>query len=281
MDLPTLLVILAGCVAAGALAGVFAGMIGVGGGFTVVPVLNYLLPLAEVPERQVMHVALATSLALMIVNTASAAWYRWRSGDLAPPLFGLLAGPVMLGALAGAFAAGDLPDMALRLGFVGFIVLVLLRRLWLQLRPKAVQRPHHRGDGSLPTPAVWVPYFFVTGVVGAMAGGGAATMTLPFMAANRYSMQEAAAQAAALSAAIGLVGSSTYVVTGSSHEAMPAFSLGFLYLPALAGLILGGQLGVPRGIKLARGMSDARLRTVFLGFLGAVLIAMLAKVLGA
>lgn len=281
MDLVTLLLIVAGCVATGAFAGLFAGMIGIGGGFSVVPVLNYLLPLAQVPDRQVMHVALATSLALMIANTASAAWYRWRNGDLYPPLFGLLAGPVMLGALGGALVAGATPDWTLRLGFIVFICLVLLRSLkrWIWPKPKPPSPP--RGRGSLPKSGVWAPYFFLTGVIGAMAGGGAATLTLPFMAANRYSMQEAAAQAAALSAAIGLVGASAYILTGSNIEAMPPFSLGFLYLPALAGLILGGQLGVPRGVRLAKGLSEARLRTIFLSFLVVVLISMVAKALGA
>ncbi len=281
MDLGTLLLIVAGCVAAGAVAGLLAGLIGIGGGFTVVPVLNYLLPLAQVPDRQVMHVALATSLALMIVNTASAAWYRWRNGDLYPPLFGLLAGPVMLGALGGALAAGALADWILRLGFIGFISLVLLRslRAIFHPKPKAPSRP--RGQGSLPSPAIWAPYFCLTGVVGAMAGGGAATMTLPFMARNHYSMQEGAAQAAALSASIGLVGASAYILTGSGTAAMPPFSLGFLYLPALAGLILGGQFGVPRGVRLAKGLSESQLRGIFLSFLAVVLVSMVAKALGA
>ncbi len=276
-----LVLVVAACVAAGALAGLFTGLIGIGGGFTVVPVLNYLLPLARIPDGQVMHVALATSLALMIVNTASAAWYRWRRGDLYPPLLVLLAGPVMLGALAGALAAGSLPDWILRLGFVVFIALVLLRGLQGLLRPKPRVESRGRGEGRLPATGLWAPYFFLTGAVGAMAGGGAATLTLPFMAFNRYSIQEAAAQAAALSGVIGLVGAGTYAVTGSALGATPPMSLGYLYLPALAGLVVGGQVGVPWGVRLARGMSEARLRAIFLGFLLAVLAAMLAKVLGA
>ncbi len=281
VDLLTLLLIVAGCIATGAIAGLFAGMIGIGGGFTVVPVLNYLLPLAQVPDRQVMHVALATSLALMIVNTASAAWYRWRNGDLYPPLFGLLAGPVMLGALGGALVAGATPDWILRLGFIIFICLVLLRSVKRLIWPKPRPPSPPRGSGRLPRGGIWAPYFFLTGVVGAMAGGGAATLTLPFMAANRYSMQEAAAQAAALSASIGLIGAGAYIVTGSGQAAMPPFSLGFLYLPALAGLIVGGQLGVPRGVRLAKGMSEAGLRAIFLSVLAVVLVLMVAKAFGA
>lgn len=281
MDWVILLAIVAGCVATGAFAGLFAGMIGIGGGFSVVPVLNYLLPLAQVPDRQVMHVALATSLALMVANTASAAWYRWRNGDLSPRLFGLLAGPVMLGALGGAMAAGALTDWILRLCFIVFICLVLLRSLKRFIWPKPKPRKRPRGSGRLPARAIWAPYFFMTGVFGAMAGGGAATLTLPFMAARRYSMQEAAAQAAALSASIGLVGAAAYIVTGSGQTAMPPLSLGYLYLPALAGLIVGGQIGVPHGVRMAKGMSEGKLGAIFLSFLVVVLISMVAKALGA
>ncbi len=187
---------------------------------------------------------------------------------------GLLAGPVMLSALAGA-----LEDWILRLGFIVFISIVLLRGLKALLRPKPKTAPRARGNGTLPSPGRWAPYFFATGVVGAMAGGGAATFTLPFMAANRFSMQEATAQAAALNAAIGLVGASAYAVTGSSVAAMPPYSIGFLYLPALAGLIVGGQLGVPRGVKLAKGLTESGLRAIFLDFLTVVLLSMLAKAL--
>ncbi|GAB5470601.1 MAG: sulfite exporter TauE/SafE family protein [Rhodospirillales bacterium] len=282
MDIGTLVVILLGCLAAGLLSGSFAGLLGIGGGFTTVPVLNYLLPLAAVPDRHVMHVALATSLAVMIANTATAAWWRWRAGNLNPVLTATLAAPVALGALAGALFADGLADWVLRLGFIGFVAIVLLRALYLLARrktrkPKAVTAS---SEASLPTIAFWAPYFWMTGVTGAMAGGGAATFTLPFLVARRYGMAQAAGQAAALSAVIGLVAAGTFALVGTAGGDLPPYSLGYLYLPAMAGLMVGGQIGVPRGVKLAQRLSDRQLRGLFLGFLGVVLLAMLGKNLG-
>lgn len=275
-----LLPIVGACVLAGALAGFFAGLIGVGGGFTTVPILNYLLPLAAVPDDEVMHAALATSLALMVVNTASAAWHRWRARSLSPPLFARLAVPVGCGAVLGVLFAGGLPDWVLRAGFAGFVGFAILRGLQRLRRPAPGPRGGDR-EGSLPAAWVWVPYFVLTGVVGAMAGGGAATLTVPFVTARHYSMQEAAGQAAGLSAIIGLAGATTFVFLGAGPEGMPPWSLGYLYLPALVGLLAGGQLGVRRGVACAQRLSDRLLRTIFIGLLAAVLAAMLAKILGA
>ncbi len=222
MPIEQLLLFLAVCVLAGALAGVLAGLIGIGGGFTTVPILNYLLPLAAVPERHVMHVAVATSLALMIVNTASAAWFRWRSGSLSPPLLASLALPVALGAVLGVLFADGLPDWVLRAGFTAFVAIALFRGVQSIWRPKRKPTPRAPGQGSLPSPVVWAPYFMVTGMTGAMAGGGAATLTVPFMMLRRYSMQEAAGQSAALSATIGLAGAISFALLGQGPEAMPA-----------------------------------------------------------
>jgi len=109
------------CLLAGAIAGVFAGMLGLGGGLTTVPILNFVLPLAGVPEQRLMHAALAGSLVLMIVNTANAAYARWRHGHLDLRLFLRLAWPVFLGATIGVALADMTPDAILRFAFIGFI----------------------------------------------------------------------------------------------------------------------------------------------------------------
>jgi len=275
-----LVLIIASCIAAGAVAGYFAGMIGIGGGFTTVPVLNYLLPIAAVPSASIMHVALATSLALMVVNTASAAWHRWRARSLTPSLLARLAGPVAAGAILGVVFADGLPDWVLRAGFIAFIAIAIyrgLRRLRRHTAPPPTVRPT---EGRLPRAWIWAPYFVLVGTVGAMAGGGAATLTVPFCVARRYSMQEAAGQAAALSAVIGLAGAASFALIADPPAAMPPFSLGYLYLPALAGLLAGGQVGVRRGVTDARRLSDRRLRQIFLGLLSVVLLAMSAKLAG-
>ncbi len=280
MPFEQLLLFLAICVLAGAVAGLFAGLIGIGGGFTTVPILNYLLPLAAVPERHVMHVAVATSLALMIVNTASAAWFRWRSGSLSPPLLASLAAPVALGAVIGVLIADGLADWVLRLGFIGFTAIALYRGLLSLCRPSPKSPSRALGHGTLPSAVIWGPYFLVAGLTGAMAGGGAATFTVPFLMLRHYSMQEAAGQSAALSATIGVVGATSFALLGQGPVAMPPWSLGYLYLPALAGLLVGGQLAVRQGLRLAGRLSEQRLRQIFLSVLAFVLLAMLGKQAG-
>ncbi|MEO1193338.1 MAG: sulfite exporter TauE/SafE family protein [Pseudomonadota bacterium] len=273
-----LLPILLACIGLGLLAGLLSGLLGVGGGFTTVPALNFLLPFAAVPSQHLMHVAIATSLSMMIANTVTAAWWRWRAGHLDLSLTGLLAIPVALGAVAGAVFADSLADWVLRWGFIGFVALVLIRSLYRRIRPKPqTQAPPPDAAADLPAAPIWFPYFFVTGITGAMAGGGAATLALPFLVARRYAIGQAAGQAAALSAIIGVAAAFTYAGVGGDAADLPPWTLGYLYLPALAGLIIGGQLGVPRGVALARRLSEAQQRAVFFAFLSVVLTAMVAK----
>ena len=243
--------IIAICVLAGAFAGMLSGLLGLGGGLTTVPILSFILPFAGVPQSRAMHVALATSLALMIANTSAAALTRYRHGDLDLRLFLRLATPVAMGAFLGVALANQVADLALRLFFIAFVLFAMARTL------RHLHRDTHGPDGSrapgdrpraiagLPRGRVMVPYALVTGAVGALAGGGAATLMVPFLGQAGYSMQVAAAQSAGLSAVIGLFGAATYAVAGTAIADMPAGSLGYVFLPALAGLLLGGVVGVP------------------------------------
>ncbi|MEQ8348769.1 MAG: sulfite exporter TauE/SafE family protein [Sneathiellaceae bacterium] len=277
-DMAALGEIAAICVAAGIVAGVFSGLLGLGGGLTTVPLLNYVLPLAGVPAHIMMHAALAAALALMIVNTSRAALVRWRGGELDLSLYRRLVWPVIVGAAIGVVAADFLHDIVLRLLFLAFVVYAFLRQV--QQMRGAAARSSGEMQPALPVPWLAWPYGAMTGAVGSMAGSGAAMLTVPFLAHAGFSMQVAAAQSAGLSAAIGIVGSVAYVLAGLNVTGMPAWSLGYLYLPAMAGLLVGGFVGVPLGIRLAHRLSDRAIQWTFLCFLVVVFISMLAKFLG-
>lgn len=276
--------IIAICILAGAFAGILSGLLGLGGGLTTVPILSFILPFAGVPQSRAMHVALATSLALMIANTSTAALARYRQGDLDLRLFLRLATPVAVGAFLGVALANQVADLALRLFFIAFVLFAMARTL--RHLHRDANRPEASREGgaqssappTLPRDLVMVPYALVTGAVGALAGGGAATLMVPFLGQAGYSMQVAAAQSAGLSATIGLFGAVTYAVAGTTVADMPAGSLGYVYLPALAGLLLGGVVGVPLGVRIAKGTSDRVLRQGFLGFLAIVLVTMLISI---
>ena len=141
--------------AAGLATGVVSGLFGVGGGLTVVPALVLALPYEGVAERYVMHLAIGTSLAVMVfANAVTTAW-RHRRGDLDWSVFRPLALLVALGGAIGAVIGDALDGTVLRWLFVGFIAFTIARDVWRHwLRPRLgrsnrlLRRSPHFADGN-------------------------------------------------------------------------------------------------------------------------------------
>ncbi|HCP00566.1 MAG TPA: hypothetical protein DIT35_03655, partial [Rhodospirillaceae bacterium] len=108
--------------ATGALAGFVSGMFGVGGAFTMAPILIIGLPLQGVPENHVMHLSVGTSLAVMFTTSAYVAILRYRIGDLQLPLICRFVPYIVIGALAGSLFGDFLPGDVLKAIFIGFLI---------------------------------------------------------------------------------------------------------------------------------------------------------------
>jgi uncharacterized membrane protein YfcA len=114
----------AGLLMIGALAGVFAGMFGIGGGLILVPALVLLYGMKQ-------HAAVGTSLgALLLPVGALSAWVYWKNGQLNANYSLLLAGGLLIGAFLGAKLVEPVSDLTLRRMFGAFLLLVSVRMLW-------------------------------------------------------------------------------------------------------------------------------------------------------
>lgn len=277
MDWGTTAEIFLFCLLGGVIAGIGAGLFGLGGGLTTVPILNYLLPLAAVPHANLMHCALASSLVLIVVNTSAAALKRWRAGELDMVLLRRLVPPIALGAVAGAILADFVSTMVLRV----FFLLIVLNSLRACIQG-IMQSRAAEADGKALTldPLTARIMSGLTGLAGALGGTGAGTIMVPFLSRRGLTMKQAGALAAGLSVAIGLVGSIGYIVAGLNEVGMPPVSLGYLYLPALLGLAIGGLAASPFGVRLSQRSDEGQLRWLFLGILLVILAAMALKTLG-
>lgn len=277
MDWGTTAEIFLFCLLGGVIAGIGAGLFGLGGGLTTVPILNYLLPLAAVPHANLMHCALASSLVLIVVNTSAAALKRWRAGELDMVLLRRLVPPIALGAVAGAILADFVSTMVLRV----FFLLIVLNSLRACIQG-IMQSRAAEADGKALTldPLTARIMSGLTGLAGALGGTGAGTIMVPFLSRRGLTMKQAGALAAGLSVAIGLVGSIGYIVAGLNEVGMPPASLGYLYLPALLGLAIGGLAASPFGVRLSQRSDEGQLRWLFLGILLVILAAMALKTLG-
>ena len=250
----------------GAFAGVLAGLLGVGGGLVIVPVLAFLFYQTAIAPEVVMHLAIGTSLATIVFTSVSSVWAHHRLGTIRWGIFSQLAPGIVLGALLGAAVADWIPSAGLRVVFGLFELLVALQ-MWLNLLPSPQRGlPGQWGMGAAGG---------VIGTVSAIIGIGGGTMTVPYLQWCRVPMRHAVATSAACGLPIAAAGAVGYVVTGWDEAALPAGSSGYLYGPAFFGIVGASVLFAPLGARLAYRLPAATLKRFFALFLAFLALRML------
>lgn len=247
--------------ALGAIAGVLAGLLGIGGGLVLVGALAWLLPLQGVSADDAMHAALATSLASILVTGASSARSHHRRGSVLWPTVGWLLPGLLLGAWLGSRVATLLAGDALRWGVSGFCLLMAAQLLAQWPRP----REHPAGLPAPRGPAL-VGAGGIIGAVSALVGIGGGSMTVPLLIWRGVAPVRAVGTSSACGVGIALASAAGYA-THSPAVLMPAWSLGYVYLPAALGVGIASVLSAPLGVRLAHRIQPATLRRVFAGFL--------------
>ncbi len=255
--LPTLLLYLG----LGAFAGVMAGLLGVGGGLIIVPVLAWIFRGQQVNEAIIMHLAIGTSLATIVVTSISSVRAHHRRGAVLWPVFWRLTPGIVVGAWLGAAVADALSSLALQKVFAVFVLLMAA-----QMGFGAKPAPHR----DLPGTAGMLIAGAVIGAVSAIVGIGGGSLTVPFLNWCNISIRQAVATSAACGLPIALAGSVGFVVTGLNAADLPDWSLGYVYGPALLGVALVSMLSAPWGAKLAHTLPTDILKRVFAIFLALV-----------
>jgi len=252
--------------ALGAAAGVVAGLFGVGGGLIIVPTLVWVFHLLRLPDPLIMHLALGTSLATIIVTSLSSIRAHHRRGAVLWPVFWRLAPGLVIGTLLGSKLAGLLRGDTLRTIF-GIFVLTVAAQIGFGFKPSA-QR-------NLPGTKGMLTAGGLIGLVSAIVGIGGGSMTVPFLTWCNETIHKAVATSAACGLPIAVAGAVGYVFNGWGHPDLPPWSFGYVYVPALLGIGLISMLSAPLGAKLAHSLPTVTLRKVFAGFLGIIGIKML------
>lgn len=260
-------------VAAGLLAGFVSGLFGVGGAFTMTPALIIALPLQGIDDSQVMHLTAGTALAVMATTSAYVTILRFRVGDLHLPLTLRFVPFIAAGALGGALVGDALPGIALKIIFIGFVALAIVRGIF--------QKHKANADGGddfavLRGPGLWL-HGTVTGITGALLGPGPAVIIGPYLRNARCSMPIMASTCSALASLLGFAASAGYIYGGFSEGGLPALSLGYLYLPAFAGLAVGALAGSPFGIRASHKVADVLLHRAFVSYLTFIFVVTLTQ----
>lgn len=246
----------------GAFAGVLAGLFGVGGGLVIVPVLVWLFLAAGMNPAVIMHLAIGTSLATIVFTSISSVHAHHRRGAVQWHAFVQLSPGIVFGAWLGAVIADSLPSTNLRLIFGVFELLVATQMgFGLKVSP-------HR---TLPGRPGMALAGGVIGTISAIVGIGGGTMTVPFLQWCNVEMRKAVATSAACGLPIAVAGALGFVASGWNEVGLPPMSSGYLYWPALGGIVVASMLFAPLGARLAHALPAAQLKryfALFLAFLG-------------
>ncbi len=238
----------------GAVAGLVAGLLGVGGGLIIVPVLALMFIQQGIADSIVMHLAIGTSLASIIFTSMSSVWAHHRRQSVRWQDVGRLATGIIIGAWFGAAIADALPSSGLRKVF-GLFELYVAIQMTFKFKPS----PHR----DLPGRTGMFGVGGLIGVVSSVVGIGGGSVTVPFLSWCNISMREAIGTSAACGIPIAVAGAAGFVVAGWGEGDLPANSLGYVYLHALLGIVSTSVLFAPLGARLAHWLSADRLKQVF------------------
>lgn len=257
--------------AAGAVAGITAGLLGVGGGIVIVPVLWHMFDAIGVDESVRMHVAVGTSLATIIATSASSVRAHHRRGAVDFDLLKTWGIWIFLGVLAGTAIAGLVRGPVLTAVFATVALVVSLHM--------GFGRPEWRLADNLPKGIGKVGMAGAIGTVSAMMGIGGGTLSVPLLSLFGYPIHRAVGTAAAIGFIIGIPGTIGFIITGWDMPLRPPFSLGYISLIGFALIFPTSTLLAPHGARLAHGLNTRNLKRVFAVFLGFTALRMFYELL--
>jgi uncharacterized membrane protein YfcA len=263
-----LFIVFLSCIALGSIVGFLAGLLGIGGGLIIVPALVYLLPLLGVHSDIVMPIALATSLGSIVITSSSAALAHHRNNNIDWALAKPFIMVVALGALLGAFIAHFLTTQALTSFFAYMVMLLALYMLF------SIASTRER---QLPSKLVLQFIGGLTGIVASLLGIAGGAILVPTLTYFGLSIRKSIGIATVCGVMVALFGSIGYIITGLGQVNLPTWSIGYIYLPALVGIIISSALFAPLGVKYATKLPVKTLKRFFAVFLIFVAIKMLSS----
>jgi len=264
---PTLI---AACVATGGIAGFAGGLLGIGGGAIIVPALLLLFELAGLEPALRPPMAVATSLATVIFTSASAVRAQLRHRAIRWDVVRAWTPGLLVGSFASGYVARVLSADALAV-FIGLFLAGVAGIMLARWRPK----PHRELPGTPGNLALGAG----AGLVSGLAGIGGGSVTVPTLVFFNVAVQGAVATSSTLGLPIAAFGTLGFVTAGWTVADRPEWSLGYVYLPAVAAIATATMLTAPLGVATSHRISAERLRRIFGGLLVLVSIRILAGAL--
>lgn len=253
----------------GVIAGILAGLLGVGGGIVVVPVLELVLGMLGVPVDVRMHIAVGTSLAVIIPTSIASARAHHSRGAVDVELAKRWAVFILIGAVIGIVIASQVGGVVLSTVF-GIVALLVAIKMTIPLDEKTLADKVPGGfvAGLIPT---------TIGTISTMMGIGGGTLTVPALTLMSTPIHRAVGTSALFGLLISIPGAIGFIIAGWGNEFLPAGSLGFVNVLGLVLIAPVTVLAAPLGAKIAHALSRRHLSLVFGLFLLLVSVRMLYR----
>lgn len=256
-----------GLVIAGAVSGLTAGMLGVGGGIVVVPVLYHVLALIGIDPGIRMHIAVGTSLATIIPTAFSSMRAHDKKGAVDWALLRRWAIPMLIGVAIGSALAGIARGQTLALIFALVAIPVALHL--------AFGSEERRIADHLPEGPVGLTLPALIGGLSTMMGIGGGTIGVPVMTLFGVPIHRAVGTASAFGVIISIPGTIGAILTGWGAARLPTYSLGYVNLLGFLLIAPVSFFAAPYGAHLAHEMDRKKLRAVFALFIAVTAARML------
>lgn len=254
------------CTVLGCIVGFFAGLLGIGGGLIIVPALVYLLAQLEITPSLIMPMAIATSLATIVITSFSAALVHHKNKNIAWPITKRLMIMVAIGSFSGGYIADSISSDALTYFFSLAVLLLAFYMLF------SIQKTSNKSTPANNTIRITG---LCTGIIASLMGIAGGAILVPVLSYFGMPIKKSIATATVCGVIVAIFGSLGFILTGLTQENLPEWSFGYVYLPALFGIIITSAVVAPFGVKMSAKLPVKMLKKCFAVFLIIVAIKMM------
>lgn len=262
------MIVLLSCLLLGAFVGFLAGLFGIGGGLIIVPSLVFLLPMAGIPPEYLMSTALGTSFATIIITAFSSAQRHHKLGNVDVQTSKSFIPALMVSVFLSGLIVSNL-DAKLMSKIFAIMVLYLATRMLFSLKKRPKNKPL--------TVKSTIIGGSIIGSLASMAGIAGGAFIVPFLNDRGVDMKRAIGTSSFCGAFLGLSGTISFIISGWGLDAMPNYSLGYIYLPALFGITATSFFTSKLGANAANALPVPILKKAFAVLLVCIAINMFLK----
>lgn len=267
----TYLTLAAAMLATGIAGGLLAGLLGVGGGIVIVPILDIALQILGIDGAVRLHVAVATSLATIVPTSVASFRAHQRRGALDTDLARAWSPGILVGAIVGAGLAASVSGPVLAIVF-GTVALVVAAKMLLPFDDWRFGRDVPRGAAGVPVP-------LAIGTLSSMMGIGGGTLSVPLLTLFGKPIHLAVGTGAFFGLVISVPATLFYMVSGWSLAGLPPASLGYVNVVGFALIAPMTVLFAPVGARIAHALTRRQLSAAFGVFLALVALRMFSRTL--